>query len=95
MDWPKIQAIFINRLFESVQKLEKYMIIDVSPQVLAEVTDVTASATKMGVRVDWLYDILGKILHKKKHLDLLRRWKELTKELEQLDHMRDGNPDFS
>lgn len=55
------------------------MIIDVPPQVLAKVVDVTASAAKMGVQVNWLDETLGRISNKKNHLDLVRRSKELTK----------------
>lgn len=75
-------------LFESVQKLEKHMIIDVPPQVFEEVTDVTASAAKMGMEVGWMDEAFGKIANKKKHLDLLSISKELTKEMEQIDHQR-------
>lgn len=48
-------------IFEPVQKLEKYMIIDVSSQVLSEVADVTASAARIGVQVGWMNKDLGKI----------------------------------
>lgn len=65
------------------------MIIDVLPQILEEVADVTASAIKMGVTVDWLDETLCRIANKKKHLDLLRRSTELTKDFEQLHCWRD------
>lgn len=86
-----LNMIIINGLFYSIQKLEKYMIINVSPEVLAEVADVAASVAKIGVKVDWLDDALGNFWNKKKHLDLLRRSKELAKELEQLNQRRDEN----
>lgn len=47
--------------------------------------DVAASAANMGIKVDWMDDALSRISSKKKHLDLLKKSKELTKELEELD----------
>lgn len=82
MDWPELCTIIINVLFESVQKLEKHMIVDVPPQVLTEVADVTASATTIGVQVGWKDKIIGKIASKTKHINLIKKSKELTKELE-------------
>lgn len=74
------------------KKLEKYKIISVLLEILAEVANVAASTRKMGVKVYWLDDTLGKISNKKKHLELLKKSKELTNELEELDGRRDESP---
>lgn len=79
MAWPMLLIVINNGLFESVQQLEKYSMIDVPSQVLKEVTDVTASTARMDRKVDWMDETLGKIASKKKHLSLLKRSKELEK----------------
>lgn len=65
------------------------MILDVPAQTLIEVVDVIASVARMVVQVGWVDKMLGKITIKKKHMDLLWKPKNLTKELEQLDRKRD------
>lgn len=92
--WPALRSIIINGLFEFVQRLEKYVIIEVPPQVLEEVADVTASTVRMGVKVDLTDETLSKITNKKEHLNLLKKFKELERELEQLDCIRDQIPKF-
>lgn len=62
------------------------MIIDVPSQALTEVADVTASAARMGLQVGWMDTILGRIASKKKHQNIMKKSKELTKALEQLEH---------
>lgn len=42
--WPTFRSIIINGLFDSVRKLEKYMITNVSTVILEEVAEVTALA---------------------------------------------------
>lgn len=66
------------------------MIIDVPLQVLTEVANVISWAAKMGVKVNWMDETLGKIASKKEHVDLMKRSRDLIKELEQLDRRRDG-----
>lgn len=50
--WPAFRSIIMNGLFDSVRKLEKYMISDVPTVVLEEVAEVTALAAQNGVRVE-------------------------------------------
>lgn len=63
--------------------------MDVPKDVIEEIADVTASATRRGVRVDWLDEVLGRIASKKKHLDLLERMQALEEKLFELDPQRD------
>lgn len=65
VDWPELRIVISNGLFESVQKFEKYVILDIPSQTLAEVPDVSASITGMGV-LSWLdRQNLRKIARKK------------------------------
>lgn len=50
--WPALRPIIINGLFEPVQQLEKYMIIDVPSEILEEVAEIAALAGRTGVKVD-------------------------------------------
>lgn len=87
--WPALRIVIITGLFESVRRLEKFMIIDVPIDILEEVAEVTASAARMGVRVDWMDEILGKVATKRRHLDLLERTRVLEDKLLELDSQRD------
>lgn len=89
MIWPAFCLITINGLFESVRKLEKFMIMDVTTDILEEVAEVTASATRNGVRVDWMDKTLGRIATKRKHLELLDKIQGLEDDLVELDHQWD------
>lgn len=50
--WPVRRTVIINGLFESVQRLEKFMITHMPSEVLEEVAEVTISTARMGVKVD-------------------------------------------
>lgn len=89
MIWPAFCLITINGLFESVRKLEKFMIMDVTTDILEEVAEVTASAARNGVRVDWMDKTLGRIATKRKHLELLDKIQGLEDDLVELDHQWD------
>lgn len=56
------------------------MIIEIPSQVFSKVTNVTASAAKMGLQVGWMDKILGKTKSKKAHLNLFKKSKGLEKE---------------
>lgn len=87
--WPAFRSIIINGLFDSVRKLEKYMITDFPTVILEGVAEVAALATKNGVRVDWLNETLGRVVTTKKHRELLERIQALEDELVELDRRRD------
>lgn len=63
--------------------------MDVPRDILEEVADVTVSAVRMGVRVDWLDEVLGQIARKRKHVDLLEQTQALEEKLYELDRQRD------
>lgn len=50
--WSAQRTIIVNGLFESVQRLEKYMIADVPPEIPDEIVEIIASAVRMDVKVD-------------------------------------------
>lgn len=64
------------------------MIVDVPSDILDKVAEITASTTRMGIKVDWMDETLGMIATKKKHLNLLKKSKDLEDELMQLDRRR-------
>lgn len=69
--WPVLRTVIISGLFESVCSHEKYMIVDVPTDILKEVAEVTVSAARMGVKVEWMDETLGRIVTKRRHLNLL------------------------
>lgn len=94
MAWPAFRSIIIDGLFDSVRKLEKHMITDVSTVILEEVTEAAALAAQNGVRVDWLDEVLGRVARKKKHVELLERIQALKEELAELDRRRMRSRNF-
>lgn len=68
MDWEEIRQIIIKGLFKSFQILEEFIIVKVPSLVLSKVADVTATAVKMGAKVDWMDKILSEIARKKELL---------------------------
>lgn len=65
------------------------MIMDVPTDILEEVVEVTALAARNGIRVDWMDETMGKIVMKRKHLELLDKIQALEDELVELDRQRD------
>lgn len=65
------------------------MIAHVPLEILEEVAEVIASAARMCVKVDWMNKTLGRIAIKWKHLNLLKKSRDLEDELVQLDRRRD------
>lgn len=63
--------------------------MDVPRDILKEVADITVLAARMGVRVDWLDEVLGQIVLKKKHLGLLESAQAMEEKLFELDSQRD------
>lgn len=62
-----------------LKKLEEFIILEVPPQMLFEIADVTAALAKMVVKVHCMEKVLSKIANKKEHLSLLQE-KEFMKE---------------
>lgn len=89
VNWLEIIEITIKGLFKSVQRLEEFTILEVPSQVLPEVPDVTTRTTKMGMQVNWMDKVLGKIANKKDHLNLLKESKSWLMKLEQLHRERE------
>lgn len=87
--WSAFRSIIINGLYDFVCRLKKYMTMDVLREIIEEVADITASATKMGVIVDWMDEVFGQIALKRKHLDLLERTYSLEEKLLELDRQSD------
>lgn len=87
--WSAFRLIIIAGLYDSVRRLEKYTIMDVPRDILKEVADITVLAARMGVRVDWLDEVLGQIVLKKKHLSLLESAQAMEEKLFELDSQRD------
>lgn len=65
-DWVQLSKMVVEELFNSIQKLEKFTVLEVPSQVVFEVADIVAIIAKMGVKVEWIYKILGDIAAKKK-----------------------------
>lgn len=54
IDWPALREVIINGLFELVSKIRQGLVLDVPPQIPAEVANVTASVVRMGMQVGWM-----------------------------------------
>lgn len=48
-----MKKMIFEELYNSVKKLEQFAILEVPAQVVSEVADLEAIATRMGVKVDW------------------------------------------
>lgn len=87
--WISLRSLIIIGLYDSGCKLERYTIMGVLMVILEELADVTASAARMDVQLDWLIEVLGQIAQKKKHVDLLERTQALEEKLYELDRQGD------
>lgn len=62
-----------EELYDSVQKLEKFTIVEVTTQAVFEVADVVAVAARMGVKVEWIDKTLGEIALRRNQLLCFRK----------------------
>lgn len=53
------------------------MIADVPPVIPEEIVEITVSAVGTDVKVDWMDETLDRIAAKRKHLNLLKKSKDL------------------
>lgn len=63
--------------------------MEIPPQVLSELAYIVATATRMGVKIEWIDRILGEISTKREYFNLLQQAQNLRKEIEQLDRERE------
>lgn len=78
-----MRRMILEELYNSVQKLEKFTVLEVSAQVVSEVASTVAIAA-MGVKVGWINKIFGDIAAKREHFNLLPEAQNLEKKIEQL-----------
>lgn len=67
-----MRKMIVEELYCFVQKLERFTVLKVPAQVISEVADIVAIAARMGVKVGWISKILGEIIVKREHYNLLQ-----------------------
>lgn len=58
-DWEAVKEVILKGIFEGVQELESFSILDVPDEVISEVTQVIFAAEKSRIRVDWFDRAIG------------------------------------
>lgn len=56
-----MKEFLLKGIFEAVQELESFAILDVPDEVISRVARVVSVAEKSGLRVDWLNRVIGEI----------------------------------
>lgn len=59
--WEAMKELLLKGIFEAVQELESFAILDVPDKVISRVTRVVCATEKSGVRVDWLDRVIGEV----------------------------------
>lgn len=67
-----MRKMIVEELYCFVQKLQRFTVLKVPAQVISEVADIVAIAARMGVKVGWISKILGEIIVKREHYNLLQ-----------------------
>lgn len=80
-----MRKMFVEGLFNSVQKLERFTILEVPSQIVSDIVDIVAAATRMGTQVKWIDSIIDAIVRKREHYNLIQEAQNLEKKIEQLD----------
>lgn len=71
-DWFTIKKVILEVIFQVMQKLETYIVLDIPEKMVSEVADRVDAVTNMGIRVKWIYNVYGEIGAKKGHYILIR-----------------------
>lgn len=62
-----MKELLLKGIFEAVQELESFAILDVPDEVISRVARVVSTVEKSGVRVDWLDRVIGEVSSKRDH----------------------------
>lgn len=62
-----MKELLLKGIFESVQELESFAVLDVPDEVISRVARVVSAAKKSGVRVDWLDRVIGEVSSRRDH----------------------------
>lgn len=63
----EMKELLLKGIFEAVQELESFIILDVPDEVISRVARVVFVAEKSGVRVNWLDRIIDEVSSKHDH----------------------------
>lgn len=62
-----------NELYNSIQNLERFTIVEVLAQIVSRVADIVATTATMAVKVEWIFKILDEIATKREHLIFFKK----------------------
>lgn len=60
-DWEEMKELILKGIFEGVQELESFSILDVPDVVISRVALVVSAVEKSGIRIDWLDRLIGEV----------------------------------
>lgn len=87
-----MKEVVLKGIFERVQELESFSVLEVPGEVIARVARVISTAEKAGIRVDWLDRAIGDICSRRdqavlasKRDQLSNRAAKLREELRKVD----------
>lgn len=72
-DWALVKQLISKEIFEGVQKLESFDILDAPYEVVFKVAPTVATAKKMVIEIKWLDKVLKDICAKRDHSILVRK----------------------
>lgn len=82
--WEAMKELLLKGIFEAVQELESFAILDVPDKVISRVTRVVCAVEKSGVRVDWLDRVIGEVSSRRDHAILANKESRLSNQVAQL-----------
>lgn len=82
--WEAVKEVILTGLFDGVQELESFSVLDVPDEVIARIARVISTAEKFGIRVDWLDRALGEICSRREHAVLEDRRNRLSNQAAKL-----------
>lgn len=79
-----MKELLLKGIFEAVQELESFVVLDVPDEVISIVARVVSVAEKSGVRVDWLNLIIDEVSFKRDHAALAIKTSHLSNQVAKL-----------
>lgn len=77
-EWEAMKELILRGIFEGLQELKSFSILDVPDAVTSRVAWVVPTAEKSGIWVGWLDRIIGEISTRRDHTALARKKEHLS-----------------
>lgn len=88
-----VKSLLLEELFDADTKLKGHTALHIPPEVIYEVVDTVETRENVGVKVDWIERVVGKILKVTHNYKLIQTRNSLRAQIgemqKQLDFMTD------